>query len=449
MKLLKEIKRAVELINFNAFADEKIANEQIESKVNETIENLKNENYDFSTYNSIVLKQASKIRYVKLYDTFTTENILCQYIKQILDRQLKIKYPNRNKTIHTLFDFLKAVKQMSEFTIIKYDFKDYFNSVSSVYVYEKYIKDKITDRAEEKLVSSFSKQTKYAYAGLNTSNLFSEVIAIKFDERIRQAFLGYGLIFLERYIDDTIIILNKNLEQSVCNKILQDTLRDIYYDEKITVTIPCKTKFNSSKFKMITKRSLNSLQSSISFLGYEFFFNKEQDGKIKIQYGITAEKQDKYNRRVDEILKDYKLTNDAELLRHRILAFSSRIVYVRRKYNNNIWKVKGLINNYGELRFFIDTPLLNDGTKKFLSEMIINAFTRNKLKLPNFMQNSQKQQGYNLLKNMEVNKTLLLVDHIGYDKVGIKKLCTQIGITVNDKGYDSMVREYLMKIKLG
>ena len=108
------------------------------------------------------LLYTSKKRQVKLYKLFSTENILCQYVKQILDRIFKIKYPNQNKAVHTLFDFFKASKQMSEFTIIKCDYKDYFNSVSSAYVFEKYIKGQMTNRAETELISTFASQTKYS-----------------------------------------------------------------------------------------------------------------------------------------------------------------------------------------------------------------------------------------------------------------------------------------------
>lgn len=449
MRLTNEMQRAVKHINANAPISAKIDDAQIESYAIQTIDNLKSSNYDFSTYDSIVLKQGVKNRNVKLYKPFSTEGILCQYIKQILDRRFKIKYPNRNKAVHTLFDFLKAVKQMSEFTIIKFDFKDYFNSVSSVYVFEKYIKEQMTDRAETELITAFTNQTKYSYAGLSTSNLFSEIIAIKFDELIRQAFSQHGLLFFERYIDDTIIVLNQHLNQTICNSILNDALIEVYYDMSISSAIPCKTKLNPSKFKMVTRRSLTSAPSSVNFLGYEFFFETDSKGKTRIQYGLTTEKQDKYNARIDEIIEDYKQNNDVELLRHRILAFTSRTVYISKKYNNSVWKVKGFINNYGELRFLIDTPLLRSSTKAFLKDMITNAFSRNAVSLPYFLIEASNQRGYNLLNNMVANRTLLLVEHVGYDKTGLEKLCAQIGISVSGKGYGNLVREYLIKTKVG
>lgn len=449
MRITNEIQRAVKHLNANAPVSSKIDDVKIEALVIQTIANLESGNYNFAAYDSIVLKQDTKKRHVKLYKLFSTENILCQYIKQILDRRFKVKYPNRNKVVHTMFDFLKAVKQMSEFTIIKFDFKDYFNSVSSAYVFEKYINGQMTDRAEAELVFAFTSQTKYSYAGLNTSNLFSEIIAIKFDELIRQEFSQYGLLFFERYIDDTIIILNRHLEKAVCDRILDNALQKVYYDTSISVGVPCKTKFNPSKFRMITRRSLTTIPSSMDFLGYEFFFKMGTKGNTMIQYGITAEKRHKYDGRLDEIIEEYKQNNDVELLRHRISAFASRAVYVSKKYNSNVWKAKGFINNYGELRFLIDTPLLHPDTETFLKEMIEDAFSRNAVPLPYFLIGVKDQRGYNLLKNLAVNRTLLLVEHIGYDKIALEKLCAQIGITGSGKGYRALVREYLIKTKVG
>jgi len=449
MKLKNGIQRVVRQLSISAPASAKIDDTQIEVYVNQAAADLESGNFDFSTFNTIVLKQGTRNRQVKLYKLYSTENILCLYIKQVLDRIFKVNYPNRNKAVHTLFDFLKAVKQMSEFTIIKYDFKDYFNSVSSSYVFEKFIREKMTDRNEAELINVFASQTRYAYAGLNTSNIFSEIIAVKFDEIIRQAFSQHGLIFFERYIDDTIIILNQQMEQFVCDTILQEALQEVYFDINISTNVSCKTRFNSSKFKMITRRSIATAESSVDFLGYEFFFKRGNDGKTEIKYGITSEKQNKYNRRIDKIIADYRSTNDMELLRHRIAAFTSRTVYLSKKFSNNIWKAKGFINNYNEMRFLIGTPLLHPDTVAFLENMIESAFARNGLPLPYFLVGAKSRRGYNLLKNMEANKTLLFVEHVGYDKVGLEKLCMQIGITIMGKGYGTLVREYLIKTNVG
>ena len=88
-----------------------------------------------------------------------------------------LKYPNRNRISRDLFSTLSATIQMSDFTIVRVDFKQYFNSISSIYVFEKYLKNDLSNRYEMDLVKAFVSSTKYAYAGLCTSNAIAEIIA--------------------------------------------------------------------------------------------------------------------------------------------------------------------------------------------------------------------------------------------------------------------------------
>ena len=147
--------------------------------------------------------------------------------------------------------------------------------------------------------------------------------------------------------------------------------------------------------------------------------------------------------------------NNLELLRHRIAAFSSRTVYMTKYFRSNIWRVKGFIANYGELRYFLDTELIEENTEKFLKNMIADAFKRTLSKEPYFLRsNTESECGYNLYNNMKKNKTLLLVDRIGYDYKSLVHLCNQIGIQNTDlignrKGYGTLVREYLIKVRVG
>ncbi len=100
---------------------------------------------------------------------------------------------------------------MSDFTIVKFDFKDYFNSVSSIYVYERYIKDKILDREYLDIIELFVYSTIKTYMGLCCSNAIVEIISQKFDDLINKEFINNGMILYERYIDDCIIILNDHI----------------------------------------------------------------------------------------------------------------------------------------------------------------------------------------------------------------------------------------------
>ena len=465
MRFVEEIHRAVRHqyaldTNSTKTEDELMAIEEAISTA------IADDTYDFSKSESIVLKQSGgKRRFVKQYtDVYSPESVLCQCIKQILDRSFRVKYPNRNKSVRTLFDTLKAVRQMADFTIIKYDFKDFFNSVSAPYVFEKYLAESLTDRFEADLVKRFARETKYAYAGLSTSNVIAEIIAQRFDSEIYLAFDGKGILFFNRYIDDSIIIINEHIEEIECHKLLEDTLGKVFHDNTIAEHPKCKTHFNSSKFKYVSRRMLTGRQKIIDYLGYEFKF-KVQNDKVEIKYGITQAKIDKYNKRIDEIIRlycnpigyngeanpDYQKT---ELLRHRIAAFTSRSVYRINRFKTIIWKTKGFIGNYGELRYLLDTPLIDARTKTFLEHMVENAFQRALLPIPYFLKGSIGKSGYNLFENMKINKTLLFVDRIGYSKHALEELCSQIGINLVDKngktrGYGQLVREYLIKVKVG
>ena len=460
MSIEKEIERAVKrTIALDKDTPPKSAAEQ-EQIISDIKDALNNSTFNFENSKSLMLNQSGKKRLVKQYDNlYSPENILCQSIKQILDRAFKIKYPNRNKTTRTLFSVLSAAIQMSDFTIVKFDFKDYFNSVSSIYVFEKYLKYNILDRHEIDLIKAFVYSTKYAYAGLCTSNAIAEIIAGYFDEAVKQMFFSNGIIYYERYIDDSILILNEHMEETEVKEKLETVLLNIFHDE--TIKAPkCHTKFNKKKFKYISRRKILKGGCSVDFLGYEFWLSANGKAKIEIKYGITDDKRKKYEDRIDKLIASYTDPsspdyNKMELLRHRIAAFSSREVYMTKHFRSNIWRVKGFISNYGELRYFLDTGLIETNTEQYLKNMIDDAFDRAKIDKPYFLMGGAKLNcGYNLYGNMKANKTILLVDRIGYDYKSLVALCKQVGINSTDangkrRGYGTLVRDYLIKIRVG
>lgn len=107
-------------------------------------------------------------------------------------------------------------------------------------------------------------------------------------------------------------------------------------------------------------------------------------------YGITEEKRKKYCRRVGKLIKlyndpaspDYR---DVELLRQRLRAFTSRVVYVSKYSSGNVWKVKGFISNYSELRYFEDNKTLEKNTVDFLKNMVIREFQSQRTPIPYFL----------------------------------------------------------------
>lgn len=470
MRFKDEIDRAVKHQASNDESMPRKTKDELAVIVENVISSISTTAYDFTHSDVIILKQdKGKRRLVKRFpDVYSSESVLCQCIKQLLDKTFRIKYPNRNKSVRALFDALKAVTQMNDFTIIKYDFRDYFNTVSVPYAFAKYIKPKLTDRFVSDLIQNFAEQTQFAYAGFNTSNVVAEIVAQHFDNAIQLSFAEKGVLFFERYIDDSLLIINEHIEEVDCLRIIQSCLSEVFHDSQIDVKPKCRTQLNQAKLVHITRRKLIghlNAPFTVDYLGYQFFLKCIPNNQIELKYGITVDKRRKYCKRIDRIIRLYRepmiegCSNDdygkMELLRHRITAFTSRVVYQSGCYGQIVWKAKGIIVNYGELRYLLGSGLVDRDTERFLKDMVTDAFKRAGFtKLPYFLKGSSNRVGHNLFYNMKKNKTLLLVENIGYSKNALEQLCKQVCVGLTDcngntRGYGNLVRDYLIKLKVG
>lgn len=454
MEFNKEIEKIIEYQNASLLIQEKKSETALKAVIDGVKNDYENGNYDFSRFTDIVIKQIGKDRHIKTYSPFSCEEILCIYLKRVLDKKFHIRYPNRNEYVHSLFDIVSALHNMSDYSIFRFDFEDFFNSVSTEYVFKKYISNSSLERYQIELFEKFVLEAKYAYAGLNTSNIFCEIIAKRFDEILKLKFRNHGLIFYRRYIDDGILIFNKRVGNDQCLSIIKEAIKEVFYDNAAMVNSKCKTRLNAGKTKYISAYDLAMLNHSDSFdfLGYEFvlspsFASGSSQIKTTFKYGITQKKIDKYSKRIDNIIDEYKSSGDIELLRHQLKAFCFRTVYQISKYKSLIWKTKGFIANYQELRYRMD--LLTVDTEDFLKNSIQRAFTNKGLPLPYFLTGKQEESIYNLYNNMLNYRTLLFVEPIGINRKGLDRLCSQIGISNASKSYDGLVRDYLIKVKVG
>lgn len=452
MDIYKEIRKIIEYQNSTLLKQERKTATTINSIIESVTNSYNSKSFNFSTFADIRLNQGEKKRNIKMYSNFSCEEILCIYLKRLLDRKFRIKYPNRNSFMHSLFDISNALRDMNDFTIYRFDFKNFFNSVSSMYVFKKYIKVSTLERYQIDLMEDFVNSTRYAYAGLNTSNIFCEIIAKHFDESLTLKLMDAGVIYYRRYIDDGIIIFNQFISSDYCSAIIEEAIQDVFYDTSIICKPRCRVKLNSEKEEHITKRELNfsNDQLEFNFLGYQFVMKNTPKGKTDFKYGISPNKIKKYTKKIDNLIRSYKSDKKADivLLRHQIKAFSSRTVYRITKYKTVIFRTKGFISNYSELRY--RTSSLTPETKTFLDNVIVDAFDNNGISLPYFMKAKQKESTYNLFNNMEKYRTLLFVEEIGISAPTLEKMCKQIGITVDGtKKYDGLVSDYLIKVKVG
>lgn len=110
MEINKELKHIAEYQNSILPRHQKRTEEAVEIIANDAIESLKNGTFDFKSFLHLDLNQNGKHRQVIMYKPFSPEELLCIFLKRVLDRKFHISYPNRNEYIRTLFDTAAAIK---------------------------------------------------------------------------------------------------------------------------------------------------------------------------------------------------------------------------------------------------------------------------------------------------------------------------------------------------
>lgn len=174
---------------------------------------VENETFAFSTKVKEIFTQSGKRRVIYRYPKISVENFICHYLKNRLDKVFKIKYASRSKIINLLFNTIPVLKNMNDFVIIRADFKSFFDSVLSRFVYEKYVLPSLLPRGDKDILEKYIDEFKYCYAGLCLSNGMTEIVCRDFDKKLKARLTTYGVFFYERYVDDMLIMLNSYVAQ--------------------------------------------------------------------------------------------------------------------------------------------------------------------------------------------------------------------------------------------
>ena len=409
---------------------------------------IQTETYDFSSFSREVYSQSGKKRVIYSFPKLSVENMLSHYLKQQLDRAFHIKYASRRKIINLLFNTLVATKNMNDFVIVRADFKSFFDSVKSEYVYEKYILPSIIKREDKQLLEKYVENFKYCYAGLCLSNGMTEIVCKDFDIVLKARLSEYGVFFYERYVDDMLIMFNNYISENRIKNIIRETIIEVFG------SCPVRLSSSPGKFSYISRRNLVPSQN-FNFLGYEFFILKTVNGRgdeiIDFEYGIAEKKRTKYSNMIERAFINYKLTGNDEVFRQQLKIFSSRVVIARQILGSNFdWLTKGVIANYNELQNVCD--YLNVDTKTFLSDLFYQLLRKYDIKRPYFLpkRTSNEESIYNLYSNMKRNRSLLFEESIGVPKEVVLEWIHKIDpfYSAYGKDYYRIVVEYLEMIKI-
>ena len=422
--------------------DYTLTDSDVDNWSRQCIEAVENGTYDFSVKVKEIFTQTGKRRVIYHYPKLSIENFICHYLKKRLDKVFKIKYASRSKIISLLFNTIPVLKNMNDFVIIRADFKSFFDSVLSRFVYEKYVLPSLLHRGDKDILEKYIDEFKYCYAGLCLSNGMTEIVCRDFDKRLKAKLTAYGVFFYERYVDDMLIMLNNYISQDEIIDIINKTINETFG------ICPVKLSTSPGKFSYISRRGLAAAQK-FNFLGYEFFIN-ELSGKISFQYGIAEKKRNRYSNIIERAFVQYAVNQNEELLRQRLKIFSSRVVIARQLMGTSFdWLTKGVIANYNELRNY--TEYLHSDTEEFLKNLYYVLLRKYYLKRPYFISKRHDEQSmYNLFSNMKRNRTLLFEQSIGIPQEVLLDWMLRIDPSYSSRGKDyyRIVVEYLEKIKI-
>lgn len=92
---------------------------------------IQNNMIDFNTnISKIYLKKDNSKRLIYNVSKDSEAYIAFKYLKRRLDVIKNVKYPNRNRVTRKVFSLISNIDCLSDYTIVKFDFKNYFNSIS-------------------------------------------------------------------------------------------------------------------------------------------------------------------------------------------------------------------------------------------------------------------------------------------------------------------------------
>ncbi len=424
--------------------------------------------YNFQPFKKKLIKKENKTRVV--YEpTTVADKVILKYLSKRIKEELNITYPNRDKIMDICFDLIDSLPRLEDFTLYRFDFKDFFDNVDSSLIYNKYIIPSSLSIGEKKLIKKVLDGHWGCRQGLPTSNALIELTGRDFDENIKSYFLKKGLIFYKRYVDDCILIFNQKILEDEIHGYIISIIKD-YFGKRIKIS-PTKTVYQTKY----------TPSSKFDYLGYSFELKpwiNSSNGEIidyYFQFGIASKKQDKYKAELDHIINAYNIDHNSLLLLRRIQFYNSRIVFFNYSKNSDrIWNVSGIIETYKLLRKYIildDENIKKDIVRNQLEKIprdggknhtnsvphridpetidfLKNTLARKTCKctpIPQFLLN-QRASDHSLWHAFINKHSIVFQANVGWSNKYLRKRCRELKIDISNMKYSEKASSYYKEI---
>lgn len=374
--------------------------------------------------------------------------ILFEYYKLVLKEVFSIKFQNRNSIIDELLNILPHSFKYSSLTIFRFDFSDFFRKIDPQKIYSILEKNSELLSYELEFLSELMNRQNLS-PGLGIMNVLVEIISKEFDNKVEEIYRE-DLIYYARYVDDCILVLDNNISE----KLLLKTITDI----AITI-FGINMKLNRQKQKYLSLPQDTPLNIQIDYLGYAFCFSVSlsQSNKTtnKFSFGIATEKIEKEIRKVNQIVEEFKLTQNEKLLLKKFDIYFKRLTFFDSE--EKVWKSFGISSNYSKIKQLIifdniskeftfkrnsEAELLNKKTQEFLELKFIDQTD-----LPKTLIGQIKNKKF--IASLYHNRSVLINSKIGLNYINLVDYLTDCNLNIyGKKSYRDLQYKFLANLTI-
>ena len=357
-------------------------------------------------------------------------------IKDILEPLVEKDMRDINKMIETLFRKLMA-NRMGLFTIVKFDMKNYFPSISLRYAYDFYIKDKISEKYHP-LFENYCDNVKYNLQGLPPSSNFAAVMSKVLKDELFAFFKVDGLTDCFYYVDDFVLLFKKRVNEIYIKFGILECIKKVFFKRnKLQYQNKVKAHIDDSKYTFLDD---TKLPNSFTWLGYKISITYGWQG-IGITLDMADFKMEYYRKAFFDAVKQ----NYADEEKMRLMLYSSTRSVVTKVHKQGKPDKNVSISPFKFYKNFKKYPeLVGENTRRFMQGVVLDAFRQQTIAMPFYLKDKDPNSGYNLWHNFFNNKAIVLNKTFGwsYEKLynTMKKYSK---LDIHSKSYDELAKMYI------
>ncbi|EGO2748144.1 TPA: hypothetical protein I0F57_RS04335 [Enterococcus faecalis] len=316
----------VDNMNYKHFIENR---EGISKKI---FQGIRKKNYQFKPYRELLLLK-NRYEPPRCISIPTLTDKVClkliqDYLKKVYSNNIvKQKIPQTH-----IEELKKSLNKYSHY--IKVDIEKFFNNINQEKLEEK-LRDKLCDEDVDLIMKAVKNRTgaeslhKGVPQGVSISNILTDIYMMDMDKK----FIEDPDIFYSRYVDDILILCNKN----DCEKKFKEVEKMLESDLDLTLHTG-KTKYDI-------------LSNSFDYLGYKVYLDS-RDGKYKVAIKDVAIK--KMEDRLINIIQQYKYSHKGTIPTATFIHRMNLLITgaVTNQLNNEVLERE---KRYGWLYFYSQT----------------------------------------------------------------------------------------------